>query len=407
MFHNLFVDEFQDINRLQRELTLHWARGRLFLIGDPDQSIYGFRGASANCFSGFPGAERISLSLNYRSSAAIVAAATAVIEHNGGAARGAVAVRGKGVPVRLVHTADAFSEGIYIAKEIAGMAGGIDMLTSAARRDMRAFSDIAVLCRTNRQLELVESCLRHDSIPCAIFGRGSHFDDDRVRRTVAFFSFLTDSGNGAALFDYLVASGFADEEKALLCSSAFPVYKAAGDIPSALEASGCPARAAAEIALFSSKRGKPWKLIEEYAKEAGIECDAVKRLADTAVFHQSMESLLSSVTIGEEGDIMRADAKEYDSGAVRLMTIHGSKGLEFPVVFLAGLSEGIMPYVREGEATDVEEERRLLFVAMTRAQDELIITSPAPPSPFEAELISDVVREKAIMRRSVTQLSIF
>ena len=100
----------------------------------------------------------------------------------------------------------------------------------------------------------------------------------------------------------------------------------------------------------------------------------------------SMEDFIQTLVLGQEGDIRRASGKRYASGAVRLMTLHGAKGLEFPVVLLAGLNAGVLPLEREGAETDVEEERRLLYVGMTRAREELILTGSGAPSAFAAEL---------------------
>lgn len=112
----------------------------------------------------------------------------------------------------------------------------------------------------------------------------------------------------------------------------------------------------------------------------------MERLLNAAAFHDSMREFLDALLWGQEGDIRRHSGKSYASGAVRLMTLHGAKGLEFPVVFLAGLHEGALPFRREGMETDMQEERRLLYVGMTRAREELILTGGGEPSPFAAEL---------------------
>src|SRR5699024_872544 len=95
--------------------------------------------------------------------------------------------------------------------------------------------------------------------------------------------------------------------------------------------------------------------------------DALERLASAASFHDTMTGFLAALDTGEEADVRRRNGKARDAGAVTLMTLHGAKGLEFPVVFLAGVAEGLLPMARPGAETDVEEERRLFFVGMTRA----------------------------------------
>ena len=206
-FRHLLVDEFQDINDVQYQLVRAWSRGGdLFVIGDPDQSIYGFRGASGRCFQRLcedvPDVKEIRLTENYRSAPAILEAALAVIAHNPGGDRTLLPHRPAGPPVRLVQAADSFSEAVFIAKEIGRMTGGVDMLEAQAlghKRVAWAFSDIAVLCRTHRQLELVEKCLRHDDIPCLVSGREDFWDDPAVRGTLGFLRSLLVPSDGAAL----------------------------------------------------------------------------------------------------------------------------------------------------------------------------------------------------------------
>ena len=142
---------------------------------DPDQSIYGFRGAGGRCFerlhSDFPGLQQIRLLRNYRSTPEILDCALPVISKNGGEERLLLAQAPSGCAVRYFHAADDFSEAVFLAKEIARMTGGVDMLDAQQGEDRevyRSFSDIAVLCRTHRQLELVENCLRHDDIPLSL-----------------------------------------------------------------------------------------------------------------------------------------------------------------------------------------------------------------------------------------------
>lgn len=173
----LLVDEFQDISPIQFELIKAWNRGgkELFVIGDPDQSIYGFRGSDARCFdrlsADYPELQTIRLVHNYRSSPEIVTSACQVINHNEGAKREIQPFQSKGTPLKLVSAPSELSEGIFIAREINRLIGGIDMLdteTADNRQDsqtMRSFSDIAVLYRTHRQAEMLETCLKKRAFP--------------------------------------------------------------------------------------------------------------------------------------------------------------------------------------------------------------------------------------------------
>ena len=384
-FQNLLVDEFQDVNDLQYRLILAWSRGgrSLFVIGDPDQSIYGFRGASGDCFRRLaadrPDAAEIRLRRNYRSAPEILRAALPVIERNPGGPRPLEPQRPAGTPVRLVRAEDPFAEGIFIAKEIGRITGGVDMLEAqkqGADRAVRAFSDIAVLCRTHRQLELIEKCLRHDDIPCIVSGREDFWETDEVRGFLAYFRSLLHGDDEAA-------------------------RTAAQNL--------CPLDQLGREEEWRSlaETEKPWRLAERWEERLGG-TPALERLRYAAVFHQDFDSLWQAVTLGEEADIRRAAGKGWESGAVRLMTLHAAKGLEFPAVFVAGVRAGELPLERPGCPAELAEERRLLYVGMTRAREELILTVGGEDSPFLSDLPESVVRESAAARRrSAEQLRLF
>ena len=212
-FTCLLVDEFQDINPVQHALIAHWSQAgqSLFVIGDPDQAIYGFRGADADCFARLlsqnPDAQVMRLTRNYRSTPQVLALAARVISKNPGGERALIPTRPDGAKVRAVQAPDPLSEGIWIAREIARMAGGVDMLDAQhmAREAARPFSDIAVLCRTRRQLEQIETCLAHDSIPCVIYGRDAFLEDAAVRGALGFFASLTDPQDAPSLTACLTA----------------------------------------------------------------------------------------------------------------------------------------------------------------------------------------------------------
>lgn len=122
----------------------------------------------------------------------------------------------------------------------------------------------------------------------------------------------------------------------------------------------------------------PARLLERWRDDAGFAgSEPLQKLIGTALFHRDMHSLLNALTLGEEADILRAGGKNYAAGAVTLMTLHGAKGLEFPAVFLCGACKGTLPLEMSGRAADLAEERRLFYVGITRARDELILTYPA------------------------------
>ena len=418
-FRHLLVDEFQDINDTQYDLVRAWsAGGSLFVIGDPDQSIYGFRGASGRCFArlgeDIPGLRTIRLTENYRSAPAVLEAALPVIAHNGGEARVLHANRPDGLKVRLVQAADDFAEAVFVAKEAGRIAGGVDMLEAqklGQERTARPFSEIAVLARTHRQLELIEKCLRHDDIPCVISGREEFLDDDGVRGVLAFFRSLTEPRDAAALGTALrLLWGCPADliQKAQAACAEMAVFD-----PEELHelSTDCGYLAAwlqrAEQWLPLVQKEKPRRLIEQWESAYGTS-EALARLRGMAVFHKDFPSLWKTLALGEEDDLRRAAGRGWESGAVRLMTLHGSKGLEFPAVILAGVKAGTLPLEPSARPADIGEERRLFYVGMTRAREELILTTTNEPSSFVDELPDSVSRETVHRReRPAEQLSLF
>ena len=417
-FRHLLVDEFQDINETQYRLVRAWsASGSLFVIGDPDQSIYGFRGADGKCFQRLraerPELREIRLVENYRSTPEVLEAAAPVIEKNPGGCRRLRPNRPSGPAVRMVRSPDAFSEGVFLAKEIGRMTGGVDMLEAQAlghERTVRAFSDIAVLCRTHRQLELVEKCLRHDDIPCVVSGREDFLEDRQVRGVLAFFRSLQSPADPAALE---TALGLLWDCPADLAGRARRLWTQGADLAALEEA----VRGYGHLELWLDRvkewepaveKEKPWKLVEGWEERYGTS-PALEKLRNTAVFYPAFRSLWEALTLGEEADVRRAAGRGWDSGAVRLMTLHASKGLEFPAVFVAGLTEGTLPLEMPGRPADLEEERRLLYVGMTRAREELILSAGGGPSPFLDSLPQGVAQEQAGRRqeRRLEQLSLF
>ncbi len=406
-FAHLLVDEFQDINSLQYRLIRQWSTGgeSLFVIGDPDQSIYGFRGSDARCFERLaaeePSLRCIRLLHNYRSTPEILACALPTISRNPGGERTLLARRPAGVPARLLQADTEFAEAVGIAKEISRLAGGVDMLEARDHeREVRSFSDIAVLCRTHKQQELLECCLRHDSIPCVVSGREDYLDDEQVRGILGFFRFLLNPGDTFSLRACLLHLWGYPE---LLADRLLPLCRDAEDLAGVrrtIEESGAdtssltPFWEAAEIFLPLLEKEKPSKLLERLW--VGREMtEAVERLEQAAALHSGLPEFLRTLLLGQEADVRRANGKRYAAGAVRVMTLHGAKGLEFPVVFLVGLTKGALPLESSRRQTDIEEERRLFFVGLTRARDELILTTSGEPSDFLAEL-PDGVRHEAL-----------
>ena len=400
-FSYLMVDEFQDISPLQYELMKAWNEGgkELFVIGDQDQAIYGFRGADAGCFQRlseeFPQTCRITLEENYRSAPQILAAASEVISHNPGGKRQLRANRPEGVPVRIVEADSETSEAIFAAKEINRLAGGIGMLEAQEifpEREGRArgFEEIAVLYRTRRQADLLENCLKKEGIPYVVAGRDGFLMEPAVRGTVSFFKSLVQPDNLLAGQTALKLLWDLD----------------AGDMTESIYQN-----MADKYRTFMKKK-KPQKILDEWMKDLNLEKDkGIRKLYQTAVFYQTMPEFTEALDLGVESDLRRCGEKRYTSGAVTLMTLHGSKGLEFPVVMIYGARKGMIPFESEKYSSDEEEERRLFYVGLTRAKEELILTTSKEESSFLREIPEEAAsREKARSHKSMgngRQMSLF
>lgn len=388
-FEYLLVDEYQDVGELQRRLTHKWSAGgkSLFVIGDPDQSIYGFRGSDAACFDRLAEEEtdmrRIALRVNYRCTPEILSCAMPLIGHNPGEHL-LEAGRDSGAMVRRVRVTDEMQEGIALAKEIGRMVGGVDMLEAQANGPERrsvGFSDIAVLYRTHRQADTLEKCLATEGIPYVVAGREDYLSAGSVRRAMAFFRFMLRPWDRAAMKECLPDIAWQpdmDETLETACAQ--------------LDSLGEEAVRLAETARSMSgklRKDKPGKLLERYARAVGISAaDAdFEKLRNASGMAADMETFLDNLTMGEEGDISRPSGRKYAPDAVRLMTLHGAKGLEFPVVFLAGVRKGVLPLeVSYGTPADLQEERRLMYVGMTRAREELVILAGPEESAFMREI---------------------
>lgn len=394
-FRHLLVDEYQDINAVQHALVLAWAEHAtsLFVIGDPDQAIYGFRGADAACFDRLvqarPQLRRITLHRNYRSTPQVIDCARRVWPERDGPAL--TPTQPAGAAVRILSAPDAFSEAVWIAKEIGRMTGGVDMLEAQrmAREstEARSFADIAVLCRTRRQLEVIEGCLRHDDLPCVILGRDAFLNESWAQGLLGFFAALLHPQDSLSLVAALRGLWRIPDA---LCQRACVALSAAMD-GGTLRIDALR-QALAELSLLTPwldavdalyprlGKDKPRKLLEALARRCGL--TNTGKLLNVAVFHDTMAALLDTLQSGEEADVRRMSGTGHVSGAVRLMTLHAAKGLEFPVVFLAGVTDGTLPLSHAQSACDPAEERRLFYVGVTRAREELILCHGGAPSPF-------------------------
>ncbi len=403
-FSHILVDEFQDINALQYRLIRAWSADSagVFIIGDPDQAIYGFRGSDPRCFKRFvedhTGLRQVILTQNYRSTPEIIRCAQAVLPEKDGIRHPLEANRESGRTVRLLHLEDTFSEALFVAKEINRMVGGMDMIdvhgaVNGNKKNPtgqpKGFSDIAVLYRTNRQADLLEHCLQKEGIPYVVAGRDAFLLEPEVREAAACFRFLLNPEDIVSLRNCLKHAGIRGSDLVQVIAG----YAAAEKSISALE--GILSSISTEssrpfqvlLARFRTfgplvRSEKPQKLMERWMEDGGLSASGcMQMLFNTSVMYENMASLLHALVLGRESDLLRSGGKTYTPDAVSLMTLHGAKGLEFPAVFLCGVTEELIPFTKRG-ACDIAEERRLFYVGMTRAKEELILLSPPAPSPF-------------------------
>ena len=160
------------------------------------------------------------------------------------------------------------------------------------------------------------------------------------------------------------------------------------------------------------KREKPQKFMQSWIKDLEQEGNPkLQNLADMAIFYPDIRAFLDAVLLGEEGDLKRCGGKNISGDAVSLMTLHASKGLEFPVVFMFGMEKGEIPLEREENPADIQEERRLFYVGMTRAREELFLTCAQEPSSFLDEIPETYTQQKTVGKQkrvqTYEQLSLF
>lgn len=398
-FRYIMVDEYQDTNHAQYEFVNLLARksGNLCVVGDDDQSIYKFRGATIenimNFEQDFPGARVIRLEQNYRSTQNILDAANAVISNNT-ERKGKTLWTAAGAGKKLgLHTAeDEIDESDRVAKTILeGVALG------------RKFSDYAVLYRMNSQSVTFERMFAKQGIPHRIIGGTRFFDRKEVRDMISYLSVVNNPDDEVRLRRIINTPkrGIGDKTVDTAAQIGYQVGESLFETISKAEAYPAISRAARKLSEFSElMRGfieknqsgalTPSELYGELLAavdyETFLKADEPEKAEERIENVQELSSMLRRYEegAGEEASLsgfleevsLFTDIDNYDSGAdsVVLMTIHAAKGLEFPVVFLPGWEEGVFP----GSAvlydpTQVEEERRLAYVAITRAKEELYV----------------------------------
>ncbi len=397
-FEYILVDEYQDTNAVQYALIklLVNERRNLCVVGDDAQSIYSFRGADytniLNFERDFPGTTVVKLEQNYRSTGAILDLANSLIQHNiHRTDKNLWTANGDGIDPKLWQLYSESEEALAIANEIqAQIANG------------RQYGDVAVLYRTNAQSYAIERALRQSYIPYKIVGGLRFLDRAVVKDVLAYLRLLYQPSDRVSFLRIVNVPkrgiGTVSVAKFLDWNDA-----ARRDIVSGLlaveEADNLTARAKRPLLelgkileeLQQEIDGSPAELIEKIIKRTGYgdfindgTPQAEERMENIGVLLAEAKAYVDVDTFLEEMALM-SSADTAAEQQVTLMTLHAAKGLEFPVVFLAGLEEGILPHARvfdSGKADDIEEERRLCYVGVTRAREELFVSCASSRTQF-------------------------
>lgn len=392
-----FVDEFQDTNPVQYELIqllMGVDNPNLTVVGDDDQSIYGWRGADLrilqNFHKDFHGAQVFKLEENFRSSANIVRAAGSVIEHNERLEvfqKKVFSTRPPGDKVQIVHFEDEYTEANQISFKVA-MQGAKD------------YSKTAVFYRTNAQSRLLEEAFRKRQIPYKLVGGMSFFQRKEIKDILAYLRFLVNPADDQSFLRIINTPkrGIGATSIQKLQDYAQLHFLGLGEtlgVANQLIGAAAAKKVLSFAALIESLRNKMKEMalpvfVEELVKDTAYQAFLEKEGTDEAKDRlDNIEEFISAVVDADEenpgisldeflqeqalvSDI-QTQADEQDS--VTLMTLHGSKGLEFPRVFIAGVVDGVMPLVRDSDPSELEEERRLFYVGATRAEESLTLCS--------------------------------
>ncbi len=397
-FTQILVDEYQDTNRAQyRFLSLLAGRHRnLTVVGDDDQSIYSFRGADARNILDFqrdyPDARVVKLEQNYRSTQAILDAAHAVIERNPRRAPKRVwSDLGRGRRPVLVLAGDDDREAGYVVDEIAAI----------ARTEGRPWGDFAVLFRTNAQARSFERALLGSRIPYNLVGGMRFWDRREVKDVIAYLRFLANPLD-AVSFDRIAN---VPRRRISDRTAQAVIAAAAGSGMSLLDVCGMPSSAGvrpdaeaaltrfhAEVAPLAAEAAtrRPSELVQLLLRRTGLAAhyddgtrggaarlDSLEEIGRIAAGYDSIPPprglgrMLTDLALASDTDELDERGRR-----VTLITLHMAKGLEWPVVFLTGLEDRVLPHERAfTEAGGLEEERRLCYVGMTRARELLYLTA--------------------------------
>lgn len=433
-FRYILVDEYQDTNHMQYLLTSLLAGGyqNICVVGDDDQSIYRFRGATIenilNFEKQYPGTRTIRLEQNYRSTQSILNAANAVISHNiGRKGKRLWTDNGKGDLITVYEASDEGTEGNFVAgKILAGSRG-------------KQFRDYAILYRTNAQSNALEYALKRNGIPYRVIGGTRFFDRAEVKDMLSYLCVINNRFDDLRLKRIINNPPRGLGQKTIETASRLaeaehkPLYAVIADAGNY----GPLEKSAGKFGQFSQMVESLAQLLddgmslpdfyEEVLVRTGYE-DMLKaketeenktRLENVRELKSSIYSYVENAETPSlagflEEIALYTDLEQYNEGddAVVMMTMHSAKGLEFPHVFLVGFEDGLFPGMRAiGDAEEMEEERRLCYVAITRAKQTLTIsyarqrmiygrTAASLPSRFLKEIPEECVVKKGGYRMS-------
>jgi DNA helicase II / ATP-dependent DNA helicase PcrA len=395
-FRYVLVDEYQDTNHAQYRLLqlLASEHKNVFAVGDPDQSIYAFRGADIRNIlefeRDFGGAKLIALEQNYRSTNSILQTANAVISHNRERKpKNLWSELGDGDPVRVVEVEDEHAEARFVAAEVASL---IDEGFSG--------SEIAVFYRTNAQSRVLEDVLVRQEIPYQVIGGPKFYERAEIKDAIAYLQVIDNSFDAVSLARIAnrPRRGIGDASLARLQSYAdtqgISLWEAL-EHPEEAGCGGAPLRAIERFrTLMQSSMAGALELsvpevLERVLERSGylealeaertveaqgrienlLELVGVAREYQERTEEPTLSEFLQQLSLYSDQDDLAAE-----QSLVTLMTLHNAKGLEFRAVFLIGMEEGVFPHARSLEEQGLEEERRLAYVGLTRAKERLTLT---------------------------------
>ena len=418
-FRHILVDEFQDTNAVQYAWLRFLAKGgeSLMVVGDDDQSIYGWRGAKIENIqqfdSDFADAEIIRLEQNYRSTANILNAANALIANNQGRLGKELRTDvGDGEPLALYAAFNEHDEARYV----------VETIEDALRKDGLKRSEIAILYRSNAQSRVLEEALLREKIPYRIYGGQRFFERAEIKNAMAYLRLLDGRGNDAALERIINVPARGIGEKTI---ETIREYARAHDvhmweaIRQMLTVKALPARASGALAGFIElidslaeqvlamplhqmtqvvieKSGLLAYHEAEKGEKGQARVENLEELVSAARTFENdeddeltpLQAFLTHASL-EAGDTQAAENED----SIQLMTLHSAKGLEFPLVFLVGMEEGLFPHKMSLEEPGrLEEERRLAYVGITRAMQKLVISYAETRRLYGSETYNKVSR---------------